>query len=231
MKVTIRIMAIIFSILLCFVFLLSSIRYVAFNQDIYKRIQTKHEIAEFVLMSQESLDKITNHLIEYMKGEKQDIVISEVQDGVRREIFNEREKMHMEDVQYLFKISEWVLVIIICLLAAILLAGFLMDMDIMRSIFIKTVIITMIITVLLFIMIIFYMIVDFYNFWIFFHEILFTNDLYFLDPYTDLLVNIMPLEFFVSICFNVSFYFGMLFAGTFAITAITKLMKKVINNG
>lgn len=222
MKIAIRIMAIIFAILLCFVFLLSSIRYVAFNQDIYKRIQIKHEIAEFVLMSQESLDNVTNHLIEYMKGKQQNLVIYDVQDGVKREIFNEREKMHMEDVQNLFQISEWVLVIMICLLAVMLIAGFLMDMDIMKSIFIKTVVITMIISVLLFIMIIFYMIVDFYNFWIFFHELVFTNDLYFLDPYTDLLVNIMPLEFFVSICFNVSFYFGLLFSGTFVMMSITK---------
>ena len=137
----------------------------------------------------------------------------------------------MEDVQNLFKLSEWVLLITICLLSIILIAGFLIDMDIMKSIFLKTVVITMIITVLFFIMIIFYMIVDFYNFWIFFHELVFTNDLYFLDPYTDLLINIMPMEFFVSICFNISLYFGLLFLGTFVMMIFTKLMRKVIKNG
>lgn len=231
MRVAIRIMAIIFAILLCFVFLLSAIRYVSFNQDIYRRIQVKHKIADFVLMSQESLDSITNSLILYMKGDRQDLVIYDKQDGVKREIFNEREKMHMEDVQNLFKLSEWVLLITICLLSIILIAGFLIDMDIMKSIFLKTVVITMIITVLFFIMIIFYMIVDFYNFWIFFHELVFTNDLYFLDPYTDLLINIMPMEFFVSICFNISLYFGLLFLGTFVMMIFTKLMRKVIKNG
>lgn len=231
MKITIRIIAVIFAVLLCFVFLLSAIRYVAFNQDIYRRLQIKHEIAPFVLMSQDSLDNVTKDLIEYMKGDRDDLVIYDVQDGQEREIFNEREKMHMVDVQNLFQLSERILVLMICVLAIILIAGFLIDMDIMKSVFIKTTVITMIITVLLFIMIIFYMIVDFHNFWLLFHELLFTNDLYMLDPYTDLLVNIMPMDFFVSICFNISFYFGLLFLGTSVTIAGIKLIRKVIKNG
>ena len=131
----------------------------------------------------------------------------------------------------LFNISNNVLITAICLLALILIACMLIDFNSMKSIFVKTVAITLIITVLLMIMIIFYMIVDFYNFWLFFHELIFTNDLYMLDPYTDLLINIMPLDFFVVICLNVSMYFGLLFAGSFAIMYSTRLMKRITENG
>ena len=231
MRIAIRIMAVVFAIILCFVFLLSSIRYVAFNEKLYRKLQIKHEIAPFVLMTQEELDDITHEIIKYMKGDRKDLVIYDIQDGVKREIFNDREKTHMVDVLNLFTVSEWVLVIMICLLAIIVIAGFLMDMDTMRSIFLKTVMITMVITVLLFIMLIFYMIVDFHSFWMLFHKILFTNDLYLLDPYTDLLVNIMSLEFFVSISYYVSLCFGLLFLGMFATIGGVKLMRKVIKNG
>jgi hypothetical protein len=46
-------------------------------------------------MSQDSLDNVSGNLIEYMKGDRDDLVIYDVQDGQKRELFNEREKMHM----------------------------------------------------------------------------------------------------------------------------------------
>lgn len=230
MRISIRIMAIVFAVLLCFVFLLSSIRYVAFNQDIYRKIQVKQKIADFVLMPQESLDEVTIGLIEYMKGERKDIVFFSDYNENKTELFNDREKMHMEDVQELFDISLTVIIVALCLLMLILIAGFLMDMEIMKEIFIKTATITMVIVVLLFIMSIFYLIADFYNVWMFLHEMVFTNDLYFLDPYTDLLVNIMSLDFFVSICLHVGLYFGLLFIALFVMMCGTKLTKKVIKS-
>jgi integral membrane protein (TIGR01906 family) len=230
MRIAIRIMAIVFAVILCFVFLISSIRYVAFNQDIYKRIQEKQKIAEFVLMNQDELDDITKGLIDYMKGDRNDLVIYRDYDGQENEVFNEREKKHMVDVRMLFELSLSVVVALLGLLALIIISGMLIDMDIMKKIFMKTVAITMVIVVLFLIMLIFYMIVDFYNFWLFFHEIVFTNDLYFLDPYTDILINIMPMDFFIVICLNVSLYFGLLFGGSFAIMYGTKVLKRIVNH-
>jgi len=230
MRIAIRIMAIIFAIILCFVFLLSAIRYVAFNQDIYRRIQIKQKIAEFVLMDQNELDNITKGLIDYMKGDRDDLVIYRDSDDQKNEVFNDREKKHMVDVRMLFDLSISVIVVLLSILGLIIISGMLMDMEIMKRIFIKTVAIAMLIFVILMIMLIFYMIVDFQNFWLIFHETVFTNDLYFLDPYTDILINIMPLDFFISICLNISLYFGLLFSGAFAIMYGTKVLKRIVNH-
>ena len=40
--------------------------------------------------------------------------------------------------------------------------------------------------------------IDFNSLFILFHQIAFTNDLWLLDPRTDLLIRLMPIEFFVS---------------------------------
>ena len=40
--------------------------------------------------------------------------------------------------------------------------------------------------------------VDFSSLFVLFHKLAFTNDLWLLDPQTDLLIRLMPLEFFIS---------------------------------
>ena len=40
--------------------------------------------------------------------------------------------------------------------------------------------------------------VDFNSLFILFHKVAFTNDLWLLDPQTDLLIRLMPIEFFIS---------------------------------
>ena len=40
--------------------------------------------------------------------------------------------------------------------------------------------------------------IDFDSLFILFHKVAFTNDLWLLDPRTDLLIRLMPIEFFIS---------------------------------
>ena len=40
--------------------------------------------------------------------------------------------------------------------------------------------------------------IDFNSLFILFHKVAFTNDLWLLDPSTDLLIRLMPIEFFIS---------------------------------
>ena len=40
--------------------------------------------------------------------------------------------------------------------------------------------------------------IDFDSLFVLFHKVAFTNDLWLLDPRTDLLIRLMPIEFFIS---------------------------------
>ena len=48
---------------------------------------------------------------------------------------------------------------------------------------------------------------DFYDFWMNFHYIFFTNDLFILNPNTDILIMMVPQQFFMNLVFKIIFYF------------------------
>ena len=51
---------------------------------------------------------------------------------------------------------------------------------------------------------------DFSRYFIMFHHIFFTNDLWILDPSTDMLINIVPEGFFMDTAARIAFLFGSL---------------------
>ncbi|MFA7673832.1 MAG: TIGR01906 family membrane protein [Clostridia bacterium] len=230
MKIAIRVISIFFAIILCITFLLASIEFIGFNRNIYKRIQVRYEIAEYAYMSQDTLDNVTDVLIGYMSGESDDIDIFAEIKGQQERVFGIKEKIHMSDVRELFIMMDKVILISICLLVLLLLAGMIIDMESMKEIFLKTVLITMIIVVAVFIMLIFYIIIDFYGFWLTFHDLIFDNDLYYLNPDTDTLINIMTEDFFMSICMNVGLVFGLSFIVSFVMMYGARKIYKVQND-
>jgi integral membrane protein (TIGR01906 family) len=196
----------------------------------YNRIQVRYGIAEYAHMSQETLDDITDVLIGYMSGENDNIDIFAEINGQKERAFGIIEKLHMRDVKDLFVLMDKVIMVSICLLVLLLLAGMITDMESMKEIFLKTVLITMIIVVAIFIMLIFYIIMDFYGFWLTFHDMIFDNNLYYLNPDTDTLINIMPEDFFMSICMNVGIVFGLSFMISFVMMYGARKICKVQND-
>ena len=53
--------------------------------------------------------------------------------------------------------------------------------------------------------------IDFDSFWRNFHEIFFTNDLWLLDPRTDILIMMVPLQFFYDLVMRIVITFVLLF--------------------
>lgn len=230
MKFVIRVISIFFAITACVTFLLSSIEFIGLNRDIYRNIQVRYGIAEYAYMSQDTLDAVTDVLIDYMAGESDDIEIFAEIKGQEERVFGIKEKLHMRDVRELFIMMDKVILISICSLVLLLLAGMLIDIESMKKMFLKTVLITMIIVVAIFIMLIFYIIMDFYGFWLTFHDMMFDNNMYYLNPDTDNLINIMTEDFFMSICMNVGLVFGLSFIISFVMMYAAKKMYKVQND-
>ena len=91
--------AIIFLVIVLF---LTSIELVAFDLAFYKREYEKLNIAQSTGMSDEELIRVTEELLNYLRDERDDLVITAVIDGESRPVFNEREIAHMVDVKDLF---------------------------------------------------------------------------------------------------------------------------------
>lgn len=60
--------------------------------------------------------------------------------------------------------------------------------------------------------------VDFDAFWTTFHKIAFRNDLWLLNPATDLMINLFPAEFFSSLVFRIVGFFAFSFVGFFVLS-------------
>lgn len=112
-------------------------------------------------------------------------------DGTEYAAFNQKEQAHMKDVQGLYELCKWVALIstgVYGLTAN--LSG--------RNIAWRTVRRTLIVILTAVLAVIVLACIDFNSLFILFHKVAFTNDLWLLDPQTDLLIRLMPIEFFIS---------------------------------
>ena len=67
-----------------------------------------------------------------------------------------------------------------------------------------------------------FVLVDFDTFWTNFHHIFFTNDLWLLDPRTDVLINMVPGQFFFDLVFGIACSFLAVALLLYAAAAIAR---------
>ena len=155
----------------------------------------KYQVTEAVSMEMEDLLFVTGEMMDYLRGDREDLHVASTIDGQEREFFNEREIAHMEDVRGLFlgaiSIRKWCLI----LMAGFLLALFLLGMDFKRT-FPRAVFAGTGLYLALAAAFATVIASDFSRYFIVFHKLFFKNDLWILDPDTDRLINIVPEGFF-----------------------------------
>ncbi|KIR02364.1 Integral membrane protein [Lachnospiraceae bacterium TWA4] len=198
-----RLFSILVSISFLIVLLLTSVQVAVYSdRGFFEKEYEKYQVLDDVHMTMDDLMQVTDKLLGYMIGDKDDLVIETTISGQTREFFNEREKMHMVDVRDLFIKGYWMRNI----LAIFVLIGVVILRRQIVKIFLATTGITVIISVILGLIIS----RDFYSAFILFHKILFTqNDFWLLNPETDLLINIVPEGFFMDMALRIGLIFGV----------------------
>lgn len=158
--------------------------------------------------------------MDYLKGNRETLVVQTIVDGEEREFFNAKEKRHMADVQQLF------LGAIHLRMAAAAVAAVLIDilcvkkqgMVLLRmmqwgiGLFLGG----MAALVLL-------LSANFTKYFTYFHLIFFDNDDWILNPETDLLINIVPEGFFRDTAFVIA---GVFLAVSFVLWAAAGLLRR-----
>lgn len=193
---------------LMIILLITSIEAVAYwNPGYYEREYTKYQVTEDVNMKMEDLLDVTYEMMAYLRGSRDDLHIQTTVGGVSREFFNEREIAHMEDVRGLFLAAialRRACLVIAALCIVLMLASKAPVKQILPKMicigtglfFAVTALLAGIIST------------DFTKYFIVFHKIFFKNDLWLLDPSTDLLINIVPEPFFVDTALRIAALFG-----------------------
>lgn len=173
--------------------------------DFYTKEYDKLGVAEDIGISPEDLRSATEVLLDYTSGGREDMVTEADFDGVKKEVFNDREKAHMVDVRALFLGARNVSIVLLALGAAILAALMLWSRD--KAEIFRGYRMGNYIFLIVFAVIALYAAADFTSFWTSFHHVFFTNDLWLLNPATDNMILMVPEQFFFDLVFRIVAWF------------------------
>lgn len=182
---------------LMFTLLITSVEAVCYWTPGYfqKKYETYHVLDSLPSMTMEDLLDVTDEMMDYLKGDREDLHVWTTMGGEYREFFTEREIAHMEDVQGLFLaailLRRFCLLFILFTLIVIPATGGKLYHVLPKTIFGGSLLFFGLAAALGLIIS-----TNFSKYFIVFHHIFFNNDLWILDPSVDMLINIVPEGFF-----------------------------------
>ena len=186
----------------------------------YEKEYLKYGVLDELEMEISDVLDVTEEMMAYLRGNREDLVVHTIVDGEEREFFNDREKAHMVDVQELFIGGLWIrrIAVVLLILSIIFLIKTKADLKRMlpNSFLAATgsVLLLTIVAGAVFMS-------DFSKYFTIFHEIFFDNDLWLLDPRTDLLIRMLPEEFFLDMVARIGVIF---FVAIFLLLIISIVM-------
>ena len=195
----------------------------------FEKEYTKYNVLDSLpSMTMDDLLHVTDEMMDYLRGDREDLHVKTTMGGQEREFFNEREIAHMEDVRGLFLDALAIRRGCLLLMTLCIIILFLLKADFKR-VFPKSVClgtglffgITAILAAIIS--------TDFSKYFIMFHHIFFRNDLWILDPATDMLINIVPEGFFSDTVLHIGITFFLCVVIVFGL-ALFFLRKSKKNN-
>lgn len=163
----------------------------------YHKFQVDNSIDQATGKNQDELDVISKDTALYLETGR---------DRLLEKHFNEKEIAHMRDVFKLYELNSKVTSISIAFIVVTLVLNIVLKnkQNINRKTFFY--ILGIIILSIIFAL---FVSADFNKYFIKFHEIFFDNDLWLLNPETDLMIQMMPLNFFIGMAKNIFIYFAL----------------------
>ena len=207
------------AVMLAVVLLMTSVRLTGLNKNYFMRSHEKLGTAERIGVSDADLEMITENLVDYLKGKREDLDMQAqiALRGNEREVFTEVEKLHMVDVYWMFRAGyvarDWCLLIF----AAALIAAFFLAKDGFAKRCAKTMLITCLVCVVVLGAVSLWVAAgDFTEIFFAWHEVAFDNDMWLLSYEEHVLVNMVPEAYFSTIARDITLIFG---AGILAVCA------------
>ena len=194
------IMSAIAGILIIISVILGAVNLMCFDRSFYKAEYEKLGTAASIGMSQEDLDKTTEVLLDYIQDRRSNLDVTAEINGETRQVFNQREIEHMVDVKnlYLGAMNAGMVCGGVGLL--VLVVSFVLKK---KQQALKGYLWGNAAFVAIFAILAIYAAVDFNSFWNGFHHIFFTNDLWILNPATDILIMMVPQQFFFDLVMRI----------------------------
>ena len=195
----------------------------------YEEEYEKYHVLDDLDMEMKDVMSVTHEMMDYLHGKRDDLVVMTTVSGKEREFFNDREKQHMVDVKNMFlagmKTRNAAVVILLVSLTVliflkaewkILLAKW--YMGITCGLLAVAIGLGYLFTR------------DFDKYFVKFHEIFFDNDLWLLDPDTDLMIRMLPEGFFADFTVRIGIFAATAVIGCFIISLFVWHREKKISN-
>ena len=193
----VHILAGIFCVISLLVVILISSVDIAVDGDMryFQKEYRKYDVIKNVNMEEKELLFVTEEMMSYLKGKRDNLNIEAVIDGEQQEFFNEKEIAHMKDVRVLFWGGQWLrrIGVIVCIITVIFLL-FQSKIEFLLKC-LRNGLISFIVFMAILVGII---TTNFTKYFVIFHKIFFSNNLWILNPETDRLINIVPEPFFID---------------------------------
>lgn len=189
--------------LLAVALLLTIVDFCCFDLSFFQREYAAGGTAKKIGMSEADLMNATETLLDYLKDERDDIlVIAEVK-GNERQVFDSRETAHMVDVKTLYQGALVVRNVLLASAALMLVTCVVLARGRIRKTLRRGFLVGIVAMLVVIALILVYALLDFTGFWNHFHLLLFDNDLWLLDPRVSIMINMFPATFFSDLVMRV----------------------------
>ena len=180
----------------------------SYNIEYYRWKFIENNIMEETDLSEDELIEIGYGLIDYLKKGDNELL---------EPYFNHREIAHMVDVYDLFEIARVVLLasLVIAVISIFILSKF------GYKYIAKTLLFGLLITFGIIVAFGIYTSKNFNFVFTKFHELLFTNDLWLMDPKTDLMIQMLTEDFFMDLAFKIGYNFIAIISVIMGISAVS----------
>ena len=192
--------------------ILGIIFYNCFNLNFYKNFYSKGNLTANIGTTSDELINNTSNLLDYLNSKAE----------LNTSWFTEKDILHMKDVKTLYNVGFYTMIFFIAIfIISTILIMFLYKnytMFYITRTFNKT-LLAFIVLIIVLASIISY---NFNSFWIRFHQLLFSNDLWLLSPDESNLIKMVPEEFFISLITTIILHILLLFIALFVLNNIFK---------
>ena len=192
---------------LILILLLSAFEIAAYSDfGFYQKEYEKYEIQETLPMEMDDIMDVTEKMMSYLRGDREELSVMTTIDGERQDFFNEQDRFHMGEVRDLFlggfALRRYAAVI----LAAAVVLLLILKADLKR-ILPKAYEITVGVFLALVAALGIAIAVNFDRCFVIFHELFFDNDLWMFDPATDYMIRMLPEGFFFDMTLRIGGFF------------------------
>lgn len=209
MKAVHYILGFLSAIALLLILIISSFEIAAYSDYAwYEKEYEKYQVLADLEMEMLDVMEVTKEMMSYLRGNREDLIVHTIVDGKKQEFFNDREKAHMVDVRNLFvggvRLRRGAVAMLILTIGLLLVTKGDWKKVLPRSFLIGT-------GAILAVTVAFSALIstNFNKYFTLFHELFFDNDLWLLDPSTDLLIRLLPEGFFSDMVTRIGITFSI----------------------